>query len=145
MNDRGVELLKPQYGQHLLVAADTAYWEVLYSDGTVLTEAAGAKYNQIDRSKLAAFRIIYQGENVFETFPPAGATGHNLVYRRRSSLGTGSDSAGRGVLIICGWAPHGPIFAINLDDGIYAEDTAGLLPTLTPVPGEPDDILLTPA
>lgn len=140
MSDIGIENLKPNYEKTLLRAADTAYWEVLYEDGTVLCESQGAKYPQIDRSHLKSFRIVYNGEIVLEAFPPPGVSGHNLVYRRRSILGSGS----RGVLIILGWAPMGPIFGIDLDNGSYYEDAMGIMPTLTPMPGEPDDLLLIP-
>lgn len=141
MNDRGIEFLKPKYDQNLVVAADTAYWEAQYEDGTALYEAQGGRYDAIDRSRLVSFSIVYSGENVFTTFPPPGMSGHNLVYRRRSTISVG-DEAGRSVVLIVGWAPAGPIFLVDLDAGQYHEDAAGLLPTLTPMPGEPDDILL---
>lgn len=138
MGDVGVDLLRPQYVKTMLVSADTAYWEALYQDGTVLSEAAGGKYMLIDRTALRSFKIVHNGESVIEIFPPPGATGHNLVYRRRTSLG--ASGAGRGVVIIMGWAPMGPIFVVDLDAGQYHEDALGILPTLTPMPGEPDDI-----
>lgn len=138
-NDVGIGALIPAYAPGLLVEADVAYWEVLYEDGTVLSEAQGGKYQSIDRGRLASFRVIHGGENVFEVFPPPGLSGRDLVYRRRTSI---SDS-GRTVVLIVGWAPMGPIFSVDLATGSFAEDTQGLLPTLTPMPGEPDDLLLT--
>lgn len=135
--DVGIDLNKPAYDKPLLRAADTAYWEVLYDDGTVLCEAAGATYSQIDRSKLSSFRIIHHGEIVFELAPTRGKSGHHLVYRRRSMLGSGQ----RAVVYIIGLAPDGPFYVIDLDNGQYYDDTANILPSLEPMPGEPDGLL----
>lgn len=142
MNDVGIDLLKPRYPAQLFNPADLAYWEVLYDDGTVLSEAAGGTYAAIDRGRLQSFRIIFGGTIVFELFPTNGHTGYELVYRRRSTLGSG-DGFGRGVTYIIGLVPDGPFYALDLDRGEFREDPS-LLATLAPMPGEPDD-LLTPA
>lgn len=139
MGDVGIDLLKPQYPQELLVAADTAYWEVLYTDGTILCEASGAKYPEIDRTRLESFRIVYNGEIVFELHPQNGKSGHHLIYRRRTGLS--QDGGGRAVVFIIGLAPDGPFFTVDLTNGQYFEDTAGILPSLAPMPGEPAGLL----
>lgn len=142
MGDVGIDLLKPRYERPLLVAADTAYWEVTYTDGTALCEAQGGTYGQIDRSRLSSFKLVHNGEVVFEIFPPPGVRGDRLIYRRRTSLG--QSAAGRGVVFILGWAPLGPLFLVDIEHGQYYEDTVGILPTLSSMPGEPDDLLLNP-
>lgn len=138
MGDVGIDLLKPKYDEQFLVPEDTAYWEVLYTDGTVLCEAAGAKYPQIERSRLDSFRIIHNGMIVFEIHPRNGKTGHHLIYRRRTMMT--SEGGGRNVMFIVGLGPDGPFFVIDIEGDRYYEDpTIG--PTLTPMPGEPADIL----
>jgi hypothetical protein len=136
---RGIELLRPRYVRSMLVEADVAYWEVLYDDGTVLCEAEGARYDQIDRARLASFRIIYNGQNVFELFPQGGKSGHHLIYRRRTDIT--QEDGGRTVTFIVGFGPDGPLFTVDLAHGQYFEDTARVLPSLTPMPGEPDGLL----
>lgn len=144
-NDRGLDALVPKYGDRdLLSPADFAYWEVLYTDGSVLRETEGRSYPDIDRSRLKSFRIIHGGEMLIEMFPPPGATGYNLVYRRRNQVGTD----GRRVVIMIGWPPMGPIVVIDPAAGTYREE-AGFDPTdpdfapPQPMPGEPQDYLLT--
>jgi hypothetical protein len=140
VGDVGIDLLKPKYGKPMIVAEDVAYWEVLYDDGTVLCEAAGAKYNQIDRSRLESFRIIHNGTIVFEMFPKlTGKSGWNLIYRRRTALT--QEVGGRAVLFIVGLGPDGPLFGIDIANNQYFEDTANLMSSLALMPGEPDDLL----
>jgi hypothetical protein len=105
----------------------------------VLCEAQGATYKQIDRSAFKSFRIIYNGEIVFEITIQPGATGHNFIYRRRTGLG--QSGAGRQVVFIAGFTPMGPLFVIDLANGQYFEDLAGILPTLQLMPEEPDYLL----
>jgi hypothetical protein len=124
---RGIELLRPRYAPGLLHPADVATWEALHEDGTVLREREGAVYRQIDRSQLSAFRIVQAGELLLEMLPPAGATGRNLVYRRRTTLGSG----GRDVLFVVGWVPMGPAVTLNLRAGTFRT-----LETFTP--GDPE-------
>lgn len=141
MSDRGIGALIPGYEKSLLVAADTAYWEALYDDGTVLSEADGGLYPAIERGRLSSFRLIHGGETLVEAFVPVGATGYNLVYRRRTALG--QSGAGRSVLFIFGYVPMGPVFVVDLDAGtcvVHKEDTIAQL-DLTPMRGEPDGLL----
>jgi hypothetical protein len=136
MGDVGIDLLKPHYAPSWIVAEDTAYWEVLYDDGTVLCEAEGATYGQIDRARLQSFRIVHSGTIVFEVFPKNGTTGHQLVYRRRTDITGG---VGRDVEFIVGFVPNA-LFGVDIQNGQYYED-ANLLQTLTPMPGEPPNLL----
>lgn len=138
MGDVGITLLKPQYDKAYLRAADTAYWEALYNDGTVYCEAQGAKYPGIDRGQLRSFRIVHNGEIVFELSPPPGRTGHGLIYRRRTDLG--QSGAGRAVWLILGLAPVGPFFVIDLDKGEYYEDP-NVATSIGHMPGEPADLM----
>lgn len=137
-NDVGIDRLKPQYDKSMIVPEDTAYWEVLYDDGTVLSEAQGAVYPQIDRGRLASFRIVYSGEIVFELYPKEGHTGHDLIYRRRTSLG--QSGMGRSVVFIVGLAPLGPFFVVDLANGQYYEDPS-VIASLGHMPGEPSDLM----
>lgn len=138
MGDVGIDLLKPQYDKSMIVPADTAYWEVLYTDGTTLCEAAGAKYPQIDRARLDSFRIIHNGMIVFELHPQGDKTGHNLIYRRRTMMV--GEGGGRAVVFIVGLGPDGTFFVVDLEHDQYYEDP-NIVTSLTPMPGEPDDIL----
>jgi hypothetical protein len=149
-NDVGIGRLIPQYtgvNKGLISPADTAYWEALYTDGTVLRETDGRQYIDIDRGRLSSFRIIHAGETLIETFPNTerGSTGHNLVYRKRVGLGQGT---GRHVLTILGWAPMGPVFLLDianstyrvLDKGFDPLDLDGY-PPQTAMPGEPTNLV----
>ena len=109
MGDRGLDAIVPKYAKELMSVADFVYWEAQYKDGTVLRETDGKTYADIDRLVLASFRIVHGGETLIETFIPDGASGRNLVYRRRTQVG----SDGRRVLVILGWAPMGPIFILD--------------------------------
>lgn len=143
MSDRGIDALVPEYGRELLSPADFVYWEALYTDGTALRETDGQPYSAIDRAKLASFRLIHGGEALLETFPPPGATGWNLVYRRRTQMGTD----GRRVVIIVGWAPMGPVIVVDPEASSYFE-APGFNPSVMelappqPMPGEPQEMLM---
>lgn len=119
---RGLELKIPQYPKHMLVAADTITWEALYDDGHIDREDMGVTYDRIDRQHLKSFRLHGGGETLIETFPPAGATGWNLCYRRRSDLAAG---VGRRVIFVIGWVPMGPAIAVYPDIGQYAVSDTG--------------------
>lgn len=112
----------PQHAQ--LVEGDLVTWEVTYKDGSWLREAQGAKYRDIDRSQLQIFRLVAPGECLFETWPPPGADGRNLVYRRRTADTLGS----RHVCFLVAWYPMGPGFFIDPTNGTYREDPRGLVP-----------------
>jgi len=100
------------------MASDLAFWEVVQTDGVIVREQDGNKYPSIDRSKLAKFRLVNSTGNViFETWPPVGKTGHQLVYRRRT--GMTQSSGGRKVIFVIGWLMDGPAFAININDGTF--------------------------
>lgn len=122
-------------------AADITFWEVEYTDGTSWSEDQ-ITYSQIDRSKVAKFRLIKGVETIFEMVPPPGFSGQNLVYRRRTAMSATDGS--RNVLLILGWAPNGPVFAVDVRNGSYRVLEDGFLvgdPDLYPpvaFPGEPD-------
>lgn len=145
MGDVGIGQLIPEYYRPFgyLTEADTAYWEVTYDNGTVVRETEGVKYPAIDRSRLKAFSIIHHGEIMLQVWPPDGATGQNLVYRRRTALGM--HAVGRSVWFVVGFAPMGPVHALNLDEMrlITSDkfDTTGLFEAPQPMPGEPHDLL----
>lgn len=139
---RGLDALVPKYERDLLTPADFSYWEVLYDDGTTQRETDGKPYSTIDRSRLASFRIVHGGETLIETFPPPGATGHNLVFRRRTQVG----DLGRRVIFVFGWAPMGPIFSLDPTAETYrvagAFDPADMdIAPPVPMPGEPQEML----
>lgn len=143
-DDRRIGIQIPQYGdKRFITAADAAYWEVLYTDGTVQRETDFKPYNSIDRSRLQSFRVVHAGEILVECWPDAtrGATGHNLVWRRRTTLKPG---VGRGVTLLFGFAPMGPIWALNVDAGTLYESSVGfieghgILSPPVPEPGEPE-------
>lgn len=113
---RGLELNVPQLPRELLSDADLVSWEVLYQDGTLLREAEGARYGQIERSRLRSFRLYGLGETLVETFPPPGATGHGLCYRRRTDFGGGE----RRVLFLVGWVPMGPVICLDAANMSYS-------------------------
>jgi len=141
-SDRGLDAILPDYAPEYMSPADYAYWEVLYTDGTTLRETDGKTYADIDRSKVASFRIVHGGETLIETFPEGGATGHNLVYRRRTQYG----GAGRRVIFLFGWAPMGPVFVLDPENASYRvaegfDPTDQELSPPQPMPGEPEEML----
>jgi hypothetical protein len=111
---RGIELHLPKYPKDELVEADFCTWEVLYTDGSRYAEREGGLYRGIDRARLQSFSIVMGGDTLMEAFPPAGATGLNLCYRRRTQAGRG-----RRVLFVIGWVPMGPVIAIDPAAGSY--------------------------
>lgn len=140
--DRGLDAIVPGYEPELMSPADFVYWEALYADGTVLRETDGQPYAAIDRSKLSSFRLIHGGEPLIETWPPPGATGRNLVYRRRTQFG----NDGRRVIFLLAWMPMGPVFVIDPKAATVREaagfdpEDAELAPP-EPMPGEPNNML----
>ena len=110
------------------VPGDEVTWEVTYTDGSRLFERMGATYAGIDRARLARFALVAPGETLLECAPPEGATGHNLIYRRRTAV----DSKGaRGVVFLVAWAPMGPALLIDPAAGTVREEAAF-------VAGDPD-------
>lgn len=127
-----------------LLQADLVSWEASYLDNTFDREREGAKYSNLKRNKLKSFRLVGpDGTVVFEAFPPPGASGRNLIFRRRTLL----VNENRNVLFIIAWQPHGPAFAVSVDSGNYRVLDTGLAtgdPELFPVqpmPGEPKDLI----
>lgn len=111
---RGLDLRVPKLWARELTPGDFVTWEVLYDDGTLLREDQGAEYAQIDRGKLVSFRLQGSGETLIETFPPPGATGHALLYRRRIAMApTEAGSYSRRVVQLVGWAPMGPFGVLD--------------------------------
>lgn len=88
---------------------DTIWWEVTYDDGTKLLESRGAKYEQINRERLASFLLRDAEGPIVELTPEGTRTGHNLVYRRRTVSIQGFQPE---VVYVLGWVPQGSIFAV---------------------------------
>lgn len=135
----------PEYPKTLFRQADLVSWEALYNDGSMHFEHQGAKYGQIDRSRLEEFRLLKGGELLFAAWPPPGASGRNLVYRRRTGLAAGR----RRVWFVVGWYPMGPVTAIYPDEAEYRTVQAFgdhpdlAMPALRPHEGELSDDLLS--
>lgn len=122
------------------VPADFVKWEVEYNDGTFAREAEGASYGAIDRARFKKFNLVNdQGVVIFDTWAPAGKSGNNFVYRRRTRI---MENGQRLVIFVLGWLPDGPAFAINVADGTYRELPNGFhandpdLYPPDPMPGE---------
>lgn len=144
---RGVDLNLPKLPHGALVGGDFVQWEVLYDDGTTYREDLGGVYAEIERGRLRSFRLVKAGEILVEGFPPAGATGHNLCYRRRTDTTAGGE---RRVFQLVGWVPMGPVIALYEQGGIYwtaenfhqlcprcgGEHPAGLFAPPIPLPDE---------
>jgi hypothetical protein len=135
----------PKYEDRtLLTEADYAYWEVLLDDGTVQRETDGTRYDAIDRGRLVSFRIVHHGEIQAEIRPDPtkGATGHNLVYRRRIRFKQG----GRSQVFVMGFAPMGPVCVLDLNAGQmdvydgFDPMRVDITPPF-PLPGEPRQML----
>lgn len=146
-NDRRIGLQLPAYGdKRFITPEDAAYWEVLYTDGTVQRETDLKPYDSIDRGRLQSFRVIHHGEILMECWPDAtrGSTGHNLVWRRRTTLSPG---VGRAVILLFGFAPMGPIWALSVEQETYYQSDVGfiegheVLSPPTPQPGEPKEMV----
>lgn len=120
-----------------MLPEDLCFWEAEYQDGTVHREADGFNYRNLQRHALTKFRLVYQGETIFETTPPNGASGHNFVYRRRTSIGPD-----RSVVLVLGWIPDGPAFAVDVSNGTCRVSEEGFVVTdpelypPEPMPGE---------
>lgn len=97
-------------------AIATTFWEAVYPHRTI-RESDGIKYADIPRDDLTEFRLIYQGQLLFSTPTPPGATGRNLRFRiRRETTGEAR--------FLLGWMPHGPAFL--LDPAAIDKDDVGL-------------------
>lgn len=101
------------------IPADSITWEVEYDDGTVLRGLTPESYAQIDRDRLKIFKLIGRGEVLCSVFPPSGATGHNLVFRRRTSMTMSEGSVVRSAIFVIGWIPRGPAFAVDVFRGTF--------------------------
>lgn len=122
------------------VPADFVYWEAVYDDGSSLREKDGGVYRAIERNKLSSFRIVSPDETViFEVRMPDGLNGHNLVYRRRNAI---TEGRGRTGIILVGFIPTGPAWALDITNSTYLESPQGFIfgdPIFYPVdpmPGE---------
>ena len=127
----GLDALVPQYPKDLLVPEDTTYWEVLYQDGTFARETDGKSLTHTPREGMASFRLIHGGELLIEVPVPAGMTGKNLIYRRRTSMVNGD----RDVCFVFGWVPGGPAFAFDVTKMAYRVSEEGFImgdPQLSP-------------
>ncbi len=90
---------------------DTIWWEAHYADGSSISEAKGATYKNIDRTKLSAFLLRGKDGPIVELSVEDGRTGQNLIYRRRTTLGRGSLK----VVYVLGWIPQGPILVVDME------------------------------
>lgn len=125
----------------MILNSDTVTWEAEYHDGTLHKEKEGKMYAGIDRSNLKKFKLMtIDGNCIFETWPPLGKNGHQLIYRRRTSMV--QSEGGRNVVFLIGWGLDGPAFVINVDTGLYRELPNGFDPgdpeasPPQPMPGE---------
>lgn len=107
-----------------IIAGDLVTWEAVYDNGFVLMERVGFKYKDINRDRLVSFKLVEPGGVLFECWPPDGATGHNLIYRRRT-LNTGGTRVS--VVFLIGWAPMGPAHLIDPLKG-HVRTEAGFIP-----------------
>ena len=149
-NDRALGMRVPQYEDpNLITKADLAYWEALYDDGTVLRETDNKTYFAIDRGRLSEFRVIHHGEIMAAIRPEGvrGATGHNLVFRRRIRMSSQGDRPREQVLLL-GFAPMGPVLCLDLDRGTYQISDEGFKPgdpvfaPPAPLEGEPETMAI---
>lgn len=115
--------LLPELPRNLLTAGDIVTWEAEYIGGATLREREGALYRQIDRDRLTSFKLVSPGEVLLEAFVPVGASGHNLIYRRR----TVTNQDGRRVIFLIGFAPMGPAFLVDPARGTYRTEDAFLV------------------
>jgi hypothetical protein len=136
MSDRTLETLRPRKRQ--LVAGDLVTWEAWLQGGDVQREADGLRYAQIDRSRLTCFKLVAPGEVLLEAFPPPGASGWNLIYRRRTEEGT---SGARRVIFLVAYAPMGPAIMVDPERGTYRTENAFIDgdPDMYPVELLPDE------
>lgn len=104
-----------------LVPGDFVTWVARYDDGTELREEEGAAYRDIDRSRLTCFCLVAGAETVLEAFPPPGASGVNLIYRRRT---TETHSGERSVVFVVAYAPMGPAILVDPDKATYRVEEA---------------------
>jgi hypothetical protein len=141
--------VRPGFAPRLaeLVPGDLVTWEADYDDGTVLREAAGAHSSQIDRDRLVRFRLVGPGETLLDMAPPPGATGHNLIYRRRiaaryqTSGAVGISQKRRRVIFLVGWAPMGPVVMVDPAAATVREERAFIVgdPDMYPPERAPED------
>lgn len=86
------------------------WWEVQYVNGIVVSQARGAKYENIDRTNLASFTLFVAGFGpVVQLTPEDGRYGHNLVYRKRTVWLDKQEK----IVHVLGWVPRGPLFAVS--------------------------------
>jgi hypothetical protein len=111
-----------------ILPEDAAYWEVVYDDKTILSESLNANYMQIDRLKMKEFHIKQGSDSVFVVHLPEGQDWRGFMFRRRTSLNSGT---GRSVIFVFGWV-NGPAWSLSLERGCY-----GYLPNGF-VEGNPD-------
>ena len=118
MSDRGIDLQLPQYEDQALVApGDAVMWEVEYDDSTYLRQDMGAQYKDIDRNRLRAFRLTLGGDLLVHAPLPDGATGQNLLFRRRVEFGMGGHAGPqRRVVHMIAWVPMGPVLVLDIAD-----------------------------
>jgi len=110
-----------------IVPGDLVSWEAVYSNGFVFRERAGFKYADIDRERLVTFKLVEPGGVLVESWPPTGADGRNLIYRRR----TQTNGIDRSVIFLIGWAPMGPAIMVDPANGRYREEPGFIV-------GDPD-------
>lgn len=85
-------------------------WEAIYDDGREVREKDGALYAHLDRNALREMRLVSPGEILACIWASYGRTGWNMVYRRRTMMGS---SGGRETWFLLGFMPMGPFVAIQ--------------------------------
>lgn len=103
-------------------------WTAYYHDSTELNQNDGTgikTYNDIDRTRLAAFGIKYDGELIYRVFLEPG---QKLIYRRRSTGNVSNDSSKLPVdseLILVGTQQN--IKGFNVQNIAYIDVATGLI------------------
>lgn len=113
------------------------FWEAVYDDGSVVREADGNRYVDLDRNRLTRLRLTAPGEILAEIGVGDGRSGWNIVYRRRTIAQGGKREA----WFVLGFMPMGPWLAVQPEQAIFRQaehlhQGAGPLGMVQPVDGE---------
>ena len=77
----------------------TYYWKCIYNDGTEISSKVGAKYKDIDRTKLDKFILLeVDTDKVVLAFSVSGE--RRLICRTRNAISTNNDKM---IVWICGY------------------------------------------
>ena len=96
------------------------WWEVTYRNGLTVSQQRGASYEILDRSNISSFLLRDREGPIVELIAEDGRSGSNLVVRNRTVLIDGFPVE----VIVLGWIPQGPIYAIDADAmEVFQSDT----------------------